>query len=336
MEKIKKSDRILVTGAAGFAGRALALRLATEGYTVRGTVRPDGNHSKIEELVDAGIEIVETDIGNPPDVEQAVEGCSHIFHLAALFRRAGVPDKEYRRTNITAPGHLIDFAVAAGVEKIVHCSTIGVCGHIENPPGDETSPYNPGDPYQESKVEGEKLAIKAFSEGRIRGTVIRPASILGPGDLRLLKLFRMIAKRRFVIVGSGKPTFQMVFIDDLVEGFIRAMNCAAADGELFIIAGEPYLPLNELFAIIAKTLGVPRPRLRVPAAPVQLLGSAVERLCVPLGIEPPIYRRRVDFFTKSRAFDISKARTVLGFEPKVSVEEGIRRTADWYRAQGLL
>ena len=333
---MKEPDRILVTGAAGFTGRALALRLASEGFSVRGTVRPDGDHTKIEELVDSGIEIVETDIGDSRDVEKAVDGCSHVYHIAAIFRRAGIPDQEYERINVTGTGNVINACVTAGVEKMVHCSTIGVCGHIENPPGDETTPYSPGDIYQETKMEGEKVALRAFTEGRIRGVVIRPASIYGPGDLRLLKLFRMIGKRRFLVVGSGKPTFHMVYIDDLVEGFIRAMRSEAANGEVFIIAGAAELPLNDLFSQIAKTLGVPRPGWRVPAAPVQALGSIVERICIPLGIEPPIYRRRVDFFTKSRAFDISKAKSVLSYEPKVSVEEGVRRTAEWYRAEGLI
>jgi dihydroflavonol-4-reductase len=330
-----KNRTILVTGAAGFTGRALALRLAREGYRVRGTVRPDGNQD-IKELEAAGIEVVQADIGNVDDCKRITQDCGYVFHIAALFRRANVPDKEYYRINRDATQHLLDTAVAAGVEKVIHCSTIGVCGHIANPPANEETPYNPGDIYQITKMEGEKLALEAFRSGKIRGTVIRPASIYGPGDLRLLKLFRMIARKRFLIIGSGKPTFHTIYIDDLVEGFILGMETEAADGGVFIIASAKYVPLNDLFKIIAGALGVKPPWLRIPAWPIQLLGTIVEKICIPLGVAPPIYRRRVDFFTKSRAFDISKAENVLGYAPCVSLEEGIQRTADWYRSEGLL
>ena len=94
--------------------------------------------------------------------------------------------------------------------------------------------------------------------------------------------------------------------------------------------------LNELIERIADVAGVAPPRLHAPVWPFWLAGAACEAICAPLGIEPPIYRRRVDFFTKSRAFDISRARAELGYDPQVSIREGARRTLEWYRAQGWL
>jgi dihydroflavonol-4-reductase len=330
-----KNKIVLVTGAAGFTGKALALRLAKDGYRVRGTIRPGGNRD-INDLTEAGIEVVESDIASREDCARAVAGCGAVFNIAAMFRRANAPDSDYDRINRQGVINLIDAASEANANKIVHCSTIGVCGHIETPPADENTPYNPGDIYQRTKMEGEKAALAAFREGRIRGTVVRPASIYGPGDLRLLKLFRMIAKRRMIIFGSGKPTFHTVYIDDLVEGFIRAMDTPEADGEVFIVAGAEYVPLNTLFDKIADILQVPPPRLHIPAWPVQLLGTIVENICIPVGINPPIYRRRVDFFTKSRAFDISKSKRILGYQPAISLDEGLKRTAEWYKRENLL
>jgi nucleoside-diphosphate-sugar epimerase len=333
MRALSKEDKILVTGAAGFTGGALARRLASSGLNVRGTARPGSDTQQLEE---AGVDVCPGDIGDPRDVARMVAGRTHIFHIAALFRRAGVADSEYARVNIEGTRYLLDAAISEGVRKVIHCSTIGVCGHIANPPADEHTPYNPGDIYQRTKMEGEKLALEYFRSGKIDGSVVRPASIYGPGDLRLLKLFRMINKRRFVVVGNGKPTFHTVYIDDLVDAFILAMESEASTGEVFIAAGPDYVPLNTLFADIAEELDVPPPRLRVPAWPIQLLGTIVEKICIPFGVEPPIYRRRVDFFTKNRAFDISKARTVLGYDPKIDVREGIHRTAEWYREGGML
>ncbi len=330
-----KNGKVLVTGAAGFTGKALALRLAELGYSVRGTVRPDGNRD-ISDLERAGIEVVEADVGNPADVSRILDGIDYVFNIAALFRRAGVPDAEYYRINRDAVKYLLEESIASGVKRFVHCSTIGVCGHISNPPADEDTPYNPGDIYQITKMEGEKLALEYFRSGKLSGMVIRPASIYGPGDLRLLKLFKMIGRKRFIVIGNGKPTFHMVYIDDLVNGFIRGMVAEDVNGEVVIVAGEKFISLNLLFSIIAEKLGVSAPRIRVPAWPVQLLGTVVEKVCIPFGVEPPIYRRRVDFFTKSRAFCIAKAKSMLGYQPQVSVEEGVRRTAEWYKEEGLL
>lgn len=327
------TEKILVTGAGGFTGGALARRLAENGHEVRGSVRQSGDTSLLEK---AGVEVISGDIGNLEDVKRMVAGCTHVFHIAALFRRAGVPDSEYYRVNVDGTRFLLDSAHEAGVKRFIHCSTIGVCGHIANPPANENTAYNPGDIYQVTKMEGEKLALNYFRSGQMNGLVVRPASIYGPGDLRLLKLFRMINSGRFVIVGNGRPTFHTVYIDDLIDGFLLAMEADILNGDVFIIAGGEYVPLNELFRMIADTLGVKPPRVRVPAWPVQMLGSVMEKVCIPLGISPPIYRRRVDFFTKSRAFDISKAKSMLGYSPKVSLADGLARTAAWYRGEGLL
>jgi nucleoside-diphosphate-sugar epimerase len=105
----------------------------------------------------------------------------------------------------------------------------------------------------------------------------------------------------------------------------------AAAGRTYILAGGEVTTLDELIGLIAEEAGVPRPRLRLPVWPFWIAGAACEAVCAPLGLEPPIYRRRVDFFTKSRAFDISRARAELGYAPHVRLREGIRRTLEWYR-----
>jgi nucleoside-diphosphate-sugar epimerase len=154
--------------------------------------------------------------------------------------------------------------------------------------------------------------------------------------MRLLKLFRSIATGRFVMLGTGEIYYHMVHVDDLVSGLRLLGEHPRAGGEVFILGGEGYLKLQAIVELIARLLGVPPPRRRLPAWPFQMAGSLCERLCIPLGIEPPIYRRRVDFFTKSRAFSIEKARRVLGYTPMVDLETGIRSTVEWYRAHGYL
>ena len=123
---------------------------------------------------------------------------------------------------------------------------------------------------------------------------------------------------------------------DLVEGFRLCGEVPAARGRTYLLAGERYTTLNQLVALVAEELGVRPPRLHLPVWPVWTAGLLCEIVCVPLRIEPPLYRRRVDFYTKSRAFDITRARTELGYAPQVDLREGIRRTIAWYRAQGWL
>jgi nucleoside-diphosphate-sugar epimerase len=146
----------------------------------------------------------------------------------------------------------------------------------------------------------------------------------------------MIQRQRFLILGDGRIFYHMVYVDDLVRGLKLLASRERAVGEVFILGGTEYTTLNELAKMIAEAEGVAPPRWRFPAWPVQLLGSACEIVFRPFGVDPPIYRRRVDFFTKSRAFSIDKARAVLGYEPSVGLGEGISRCLDWYRAHGYL
>jgi nucleoside-diphosphate-sugar epimerase len=127
-----------------------------------------------------------------------------------------------------------------------------------------------------------------------------------------------------------------VYIDDLIQGLRLLATNPAAVGEVFILGGERYYPLPTIASTVADILGVRPPWLRLPARPFQLAGSLCEAICIPLGVEPPIYRRRVDFFTKSRAFSIDKARRVLGYSPNMSLEAGLRRTLDWCLQTGLI
>jgi nucleoside-diphosphate-sugar epimerase len=259
-----------------------------------------------------------------------------VYHVAAVYRQAGIPASTYRAVNATAVGDLIEVAASAGARRVVHCSTVGVHGDIEHPPATEDAPLKPGDIYQLTKLEGEQVARAAGARTGMAVTIARPSGIYGPGDRRLLKLFRGIARRRFVVLGSGDIFYHLTYIDDLVEGFRLCGEVPAAAGRTYILAGGEVTTLNELMTVIAREAGVSPPRWKLPVWPFWLAGAACEFVCVPLGIEPPIYRRRVDFFTKSRAFDISRARSELGYTPRVDLREGVQKTLTWYRERGWL
>jgi len=319
--------RVLVTGATGFTGGHLARALRLRGATVRALVRDPG---RADDLRTAGIEVVTGDVRDASALARAVANTDVVYHLAAIYRQAGVPAETYRAVNALAVRALIEAAAAARVKRVVHCSTVGVHGDVEHPPANEDAPLRPGDEYQRTKLEGEQLAREAADRLGIEVTIARPSGIYGPGDRRLLKLFRA-SVRRYPIVGSGEIYYHLTYIDDLTEGFRLCGEHAAAANRTYILAGGEVTTLNELVATIASVAGVSPPRWHVPVWPFRVAGALCEAVCVPLGIEPPIYRRRVDFYTKSRAFDITRARRELGYAPRVGLREGIGRTLDWYR-----
>lgn len=329
--------RTLVTGVTGFTGGHLARYLKGRGDEVRGVVRPESaNRPVVQELRAAGIEIAEADLSDPLMVGEACDGTEVIYHVAAAYREAGQPPTMYREVNVGGTLNIIHSARSRSVRRVVYCSTGGVHGHVANPPANERAPFNPGDIYQQTKLEAEEEARRAGQRGDVEVVVARPIGIYGPGDTRFLKMFRGIAKGRFPILGSGEVFYHLTYIDDLVEGFRLCGELPQAAGRTYLLAGPRYTTLNELTRLIAEELKVKPPRLRLPVWPFWLAGAVCELVCVPLRVEPPLYRRRVDFYTKSRAFDITRARTELGYEPKVDLPEGIRRTIAWYREQGLL
>jgi nucleoside-diphosphate-sugar epimerase len=325
--------RALVTGATGFTGGHLARSLAARGDTVRALVR---DVSRAAALSDAGVEVVQGDLADRDALPPALAGVDVVYNVAALYRQAGLPEGAYRTVNAEAVGWLVEAAAAAGTRRVVHCSTVGVHGDIEHPPADEDAPLRPGDVYQVTKLEGERVGRAAAARHGVELVIVRPTGIYGPADRRLLKLFRGVARRRFVVVGSGEIFYHLTHVDDLVEGFRLAATVPAASGRTYILAGAEVTTLNRLVEIIAEEAGVRPIGVHLPVWPFWAAGAACEALCAPLGLEPPIYRRRVDFFTKSRAFDISRARAELGFDPAVDLRTGIRRTLAWYRQQGWI
>jgi nucleoside-diphosphate-sugar epimerase len=327
------AKRVLVTGATGFTGGYLAEELVNRGYQVVALSLPNQN---VEQLKRLGVEIVTGNLTKKDTLDKAVKNVDIVFHIAAVYREQNVPKQYFFDVNVGGTKNLLEAANEAGVKRFVHCSTVGVQGEIKNPPATETAPYGPGDVYQQSKVEGEKLALQFFKENNIEGVVFRPVGIYGPGDTRFLKIFKFVNSGKFRMIGDGEVLYHLTFVKDLVNGIILCGEQEKAVGEIFTLGGNEYVTLNEYVRVLADVLGVPQPKRHVPLWPMMIAAICFETVCYPLRIQPPIYRRRLDFFTKDRAFDISKAKKLLGYKPQIDLKTGLKLTADWYRENNLL
>jgi nucleoside-diphosphate-sugar epimerase len=326
--------KVLVTGGAGFTGSALVMRLLDLGHQVRSLDYQEGIRS--EELCKAGAEIIEGTIVDRHIVDRSMEGIEFVFHVAAAFRELDVPDRHYFDVNVGGTRNIMEIAEKHGVKKVVYCSTQGVHGHIANPPGDESSPIKPEDYYQQTKYEGE-LVVHEFIESGMNATIIRPTAIYGPGDPeRFFMIFKRVKNGSFLMFGSGKTFYHPIYIDNLVDAFILVMDLERGKGETYIIADEEYLPIKDLVEKVGKAMQMPVKIKYYPLVPLIIVGHICEKICKPFGITPPIFPRRVDWYRQVRAYKIDRAKKDLGYQPKVGIDEGLRRTAEWYKKEGYL
>ena len=325
--------RYAVTGAAGFVGGRLANHLLDEGHVVVAIVR---NESQAQSLAARGAIIKLADIRDTDQLSTAFEACDGVFHLAALFNN---PDKswdDYRAVNVQGSINIVNVAKKLGIKRVVHCSTVGVATEAEPPPYSERTPYSPqpDDKYEVTKCEAEQAFIKTATENDISFSVIRPAQVYGPGDRSKAKFYKLV--RKGIIVSPGKTRKHLIHVDDLCRSFVLAMTHPAADGEVFLIAGDSSTALTELISMVAVALDVDEPRIRLPAWPVTFACGTVEVICNAVRIKPILFKRSMDFFTRTVECNTEKAQSVLGFRSQISVEEGVRQTAKWYKQEGIL
>lgn len=326
--------RVFVTGGLGFTGAALTERLLDEGHSVAVLDTKPGLVK--ERLEGKGAEVALGSICDSDAVKRAADGAEVVLHLAAAFREAGAPDALYREVNVEGTRTVAEAARDVGARKLVYCSTQGVHGHIADPPGDESSPIAPADYYQETKYGGEEVVRDVAGDG-LEHSIIRPTAIYGPGDPgRFLMIFRRVKRGRFPMFGSGDTFYHPVYIDNLVDAFVLAMEPGKGAGEAYIVGDEAYVPIRTLVHKVAEAMAVDLKMPHLPLLPLIVAGHLCEKACKPFGIAPPIFPRRVDWFRQVRAFRIDKAKRDLGYVPRIGLEEGLRRTAAWYEREGFL
>jgi nucleoside-diphosphate-sugar epimerase len=312
--------RTLVTGATGFIGSRLIERLIEESVPVRALVRHPEKRARLRAR---GVELIHGDVTDADSLHRAVANCQLVFHCAALMHDAPVSADEYRRVNVGGVRNLLEAASVAAVERFIYVSSTAVYGISPKENTTESDPHQPcGLPYLDNKIEAEEIAFKFHRERMLPLTVIRPANVYGPRSrVWTIWLIEMIKAGKIILVDDGCGMANHVYIDNLVDGMLLVARHDKAIGEAFIISDGAHTNWKEFLGYYA-----------------QMLGCALRSVPKPQAVEPPysLSREETDLWTQTGTFDISKAKAVLGYEPRISLAEGMRLTEQWLRAAGYL
>ncbi len=327
---------ILITGGTGFIGSRLALACLGRGdnVTVLGQTNTPAETENAKEIKAAGGTIRLCSVLDRTEIESAMQSVDIVYHLAACQHEANVPDQRFWDVNVTGTRNMLDAAVKAGAKRFIHGSTIGVYRADKNEITRDDSPLEPGNIYGRTKLEGEKVVREC--RDKIPAVIIRIPETYGPGDRRLVKLFKTIHKDRSFLVGGGRNLHHLIYIDDLIDVFFESTTSDEAVGETFVVAGEKALTTREMMTTIGHELGRKGWRVTIPFAPLYLLATVMELVMKPLRIQPPLHRRRMNFFILNFSFACNDAWRVLRFRPGIDFAEGVKRTAEWYREKGLI
>jgi nucleoside-diphosphate-sugar epimerase len=317
-------ERVLITGGGGFIGSHLVDQQIGLGREV--TVI-DTSIEQLRSRQDAaGLHLVEGDIRDTRLLEKTVPGMDVVFHLASAHLEVNLDDSHFQEINVDAARNLAVIAAREGVQRFVHCSSVGVYGPLLNVPADEETPCRPDIAYEVTKLEGERAVLDVAADKNLPTVVLRPAWVYGPGCPRTAKLFRALRKKRFLMVGKGKNLRHPVYIDDMLQAFELAATRDGVEGQVFVIASDEYVALEQLISAILQVENSGYRPLSVPLAIMWPVCYVVEILARLLGREPPFSRRSLKFFTEDSAFNIARAREKLGYTPRVDLMTGLEKT----------
>jgi nucleoside-diphosphate-sugar epimerase len=324
-------SRVLITGGNGFVGRHVVAALQGRGCPVRVLALP-GEDTRW--LRSHGIAVYEGDVRDPKTLAAPMCGVGAVLHLAAMMD-VWRPIEDYRAVNVTGTENVCRAALAAGARRLVHMSSSSVYGMGLGQPADESFRLAPfPDPYPITKAAGDIAVQRMIAEDHLPAVIIRPDQIFGPGDH--LHFGRMAARLRAgkgIIVGPGDNALPFVYVTDVVQGLLLALDHPNAVGQAFNITNDSPLTQQQLLETIARETGGIPPRIHVPYRALYAAGHIAERVAAltPSRRRPPITRLGVAFFGTDNRYAIGKARRDLGFQPRVPLREGVRLAADWYR-----
>ncbi|MDA1325404.1 MAG: NAD-dependent epimerase/dehydratase family protein [Proteobacteria bacterium] len=322
---------VLVTGATGFVGSAVARALLREGEAVRVLARPNSDRRNLSSL---DVAVVEGDLNEPASLALAVSGCSAVFHVAADYRLWTRHPDDMVRTNVQGSKAIIEAALAAGVERVIYTSSVATLGiNSDGVPGDEETPVALGNMigiYKRSKFLAEEAVQKLIREHGAPVVIVNPSTPVGPLDIKPTPTGRMIAE-----AASGRiPAFvdtglNVVHVDDVAAGHLLAWRKGVV-GERYVLGGEN-LPLSEILAEIAQICGRKPPTIRIPHAAIMPIAHLAELWTrISGGSEPFVTVDGVKMARKKMYFSSHKATRELGYRARPAHEAFVDAVA-WFR-----
>jgi nucleoside-diphosphate-sugar epimerase len=319
----RSPSRVFITGASGFIGGAIARRYRELGAEVAGVdLRPDPD-----------LGVVEGDVSEPGSWREHAAGAEVVIHSAAIVTMGGEFER-FWRINTVGTRNALDAAVRAQAGRFVHLSSIVVFGADYPDGADESRPVKPtGAPYTDTKVAAEQAVLRAHAAGEIPCTIVRPGDVYGPGsDPWLLRPLAQLKSGAFALPdGVVTP----VYIDDLVDGVVLAASEPRAAGEIFTITDGTKVDNRTFFEPYHRWLGKGDPRI-LPAPLLKTAMWPVAKIAELRGTDTDMTPATIEYFTRRNGYSTAKARELLGWEPKVSFEEGMRRSREWAEKNGLL
>lgn len=317
----------MITGASGFIGRTLAGRLREAGSEVVG----------MDVEADPSAGVVAGNVAEPGRWKEAAAGADVVIHTAAAVTNTATRELGWR-VNVLGTKNAIEAAIEAGAQRFVHFSSVRAFGDAGFPDGvTEDDPVRPDrSVYVNTKIASEQVALQAHAAGRIEVTIIRPGDVYGPGSRPwTILIVEAIRANQFLLPAMGRGIFSPVYIDNLVDGVLLAASRPEGIGEVFTISDGVGVPCEEFFGHYYRMLGRSGPRT-LPTAVAVGVSAIPEAFAALAGRKTEIRRESMRYLAREGTYSIEKARTLLGYEPAVDLDEGMRRTEVWLREQGLL
>jgi nucleoside-diphosphate-sugar epimerase len=305
--------------------------LVTRGARPRALIHPSDDAGW---LAHADADVHSADVGDRPAVAPALAGVDCVIHCAARTGPWG-PPSEYERTNVRGLETIVRAAMAAGVRRFVHVSSITVHGNNVRGHADENSPLRTEpNPYSRSKVAGEKLLWRMIQDEGAPVTIVRPGWIYGPRDTAsFARIAQMVDQGRMITIGSGENYLPLIYAADAAEGVLLACAAEAAEGRSYVLINDEPVTQRDFITAIAAELGVTAPTRRIPYGLAVMLGGLSESLghLARRRQPPPVMRYGLQLLGGENRFAISRARRELGFSPLIGLTEGVRNSVGWYR-----
>lgn len=324
--------RYLITGATGFVGGHLAEACVARGLTVSTIARGSSDTALLDKL---GVTIQRGDLTDADVVRQAVAAADVVVHCAAKVGDRG-PVEEYRAVNVEALRGLLDACKDRSLKRFVHVSSLGVYEARHHYGTDESEPLPAThiDGYTQTKVEAEHLVMQYYRDHKIPVVVLRPGFVYGPRDKVVLpRLIRRMTTKKVHYLGGDRRALNTIYIDNLVDAVFLAVDNPKAVGQAYNLTDGEFVSKRRFIEAVADGLGLRKSKQVLPRWLAAVVVWVLRRQIIRAGAtgKPPITHAQFKFLLLNLDFSIEKAKRELGYQPRVSFDDGIRRTMAWYR-----